>query len=439
MGIIKAITGAVGGALADQWLETIQPGEMDDNTVFVEGVATRRDKRGSNTRATENVISNGSVVQVYDNQCMLLVEGGRIIDYTVESGYYKVDNSASPSLFSGGFEDVLRDTWERFKFGGTPSGAQKVFYVNLQEIKGIKFGTKTPVNYFDSFYNAELFLRTFGTYSIKITDPILFYTQAVPKNKNRVTIQDINEQYLAEFLSALQSSINKMSADGLRISYVASKGVELNKYMSEVLDESWKQLRGMEVLSVGIQSISYDEESTKLINMRNQGAMLGDPTVREGYMQGAVARGIEAAGSNSGGAMNGFMGINMGMQAGGGFMAAASNANAAQMQFNAQQQAQRAAQSGTGGGAASPNAAQNGADAWTCSCGATNTGKFCSSCGSPRPVVDAGWVCKCGVKNTGKFCSECGSPRPAESGEWVCKCGVKNTGKFCNECGSPRG
>lgn len=104
-------------------------------------------------------------------------------------------------------------------------------------------------------------------------------------------IGDINEQYLYEFLEALQAAINQMSADGVRISYVASKGRELSRYMSDILDEDWKKTRGMEIQSVGIASISYDEESTKLIHMRNQGAMLGDPAVREGYVQGAVAGG----------------------------------------------------------------------------------------------------------------------------------------------------
>ena len=118
-----------------------------------------------------------------------------------------------------------------------------------------------------------------------------------------------------------------MSADGVRISFVPSKGRELSKYMSDILDEEWNQMRGMEVQAVGIASISYDEESAKLINMRNQGAMLGDPNVREGYVQGAVARGMEAAGSNANGSMAGFMGMGVGMQAGGGFVGAASQSN----------------------------------------------------------------------------------------------------------------
>ncbi len=260
------------------------------------------------------------------------------------------------------------------------------------------------------FYNAELFLRTHGTYSIKITDPLLFYREVIPKNADHVEIDSINEQYLNEFLEALQASVNQMSADGIRISFVASKGRELSKYMADVLDEDWKKNRGMEIQSVGMASISYDEESQKLINMRNQGAMLGDPSVREGYVQGAIARGMEAAGSNANGSMAGFMGMGMGMNAGGGFMGAASQANMQQMQMNQAQMSQmQQVQGNAGAFQAGGTAPANPAGGWTCSCGQVNTGKFCSECGKPAP--SGTWVCSCGHENTGKFCSECGKPR----------------------------
>ncbi|MBQ7507283.1 MAG: SPFH domain-containing protein [Lachnospiraceae bacterium] len=420
MGIIKAALSAVGGGLADQWLEVIEPGDMGDQTVFVKGVMCRKGK-GSNTKGSSDTISNGSVIHVYDNQFMMLVDGGKVIDYTAEPGYYTVDNSSLPSLFNGQFKDTLKETFARIKYGGTTPTNQKAFFINLQEIKGIKFGTRNPINYFDNFYNAELFLRAHGTYSIKITDPLKFYAEAIPRNAENVDINTINEQYLSEFLEALQSSINQMSADGTRISFVASKGRELSKYMAQTLDDDWKQMRGMEVQSVGIASISYDEESQKLINKRNEGAMLSDPTIREGYVQGQIAQGINAAGSNPNGAAMGFMGVGMGMNAGGSFMAGASQANMAQMQMQMQQQQmqmqqQNAAAPGPQGQPGmAPQAApapqpQPQAAGWTCSCGQVNTGKFCSNCGSPMPSAE--WTCSCGQVNTGKFCSNCGSPRP---------------------------
>ena len=285
MGIIRTAIGAAAGTVKsgfqDQFLEAIEPEEMDAQTVFTRGVMVRK---GSN-RPTTDVISDGSVIHVYDNQFMILVDGGKIIDYTAEPGYYTVSNSSAPSMFNGQFDEALKETFSRFKFGGTTPMSQKVFYINLQEIKGIKFGTRNAVNYFDSFYNAELFLRAHGTYSIKITDPLKFYAEVVPKNAQRVEIEEINDQYRSEFLEALQSAINRMSAEGMRISFVTSKAMELGRYMADVLDTQWTQQRGMEIQAVGIASISYDEESQKLINMRNQGAMMSDPSVREGFVR----------------------------------------------------------------------------------------------------------------------------------------------------------
>lgn len=448
MGIIKAVTTAVGGALADQWLEAVEPDDMGDRTVFVRGVQVRRGK-GSNTKGSSDIVSDGSVIHVYPNQFMMLVDGGKIVDYTAEEGYYKVSHSSMPSMFNGQFGEALKESFNRIRFGGVTPGAQKVYYVNLQEIKGIKFGTRNPVNYFDNFYNAELFLRAHGTYSIKVTDPIKFYAEVIPKNADHVEIDSINEQYLSEFLEALQTSINQMSADGTRISYVTSRSRELGQYMAQTLDEEWTRMRGMEIQAVGIASITYDEESQNLINLRNRGAMMSDPSIREGYVQTTIAEGLKNAGSNDSGAMAGFMGMGMGMQMGGGFMGAASNTNMQQMQMNqapgqmpgntgmtgmggqpmgnqpmgnqpsgvqpagsqwAVPNQMAGMQPGSAGMAGQMPGTQPGS-AWTCpGCGTSNTGKFCGECGHPRP--DTPWTCACGNINTGKFCSDCGKPRP---------------------------
>ena len=417
----------MGGGLADQWQEVIEADAMSDTTVFTKGVKVRKnDKRNSNKKGTEDIVSNGSIIHVYPNQFMMLVDGGKIVDYTAEEGYYKVEHSSAPSLFNGQFGDTIKEAFGRVRYSGVPSQKQQVFYINLQEIKGIKFGTPTPVNYFDNFYNSELFLRAHGTYSIKVTDPIKFFAEAIPHSASRVDISDINAQYLSEFLEALQAAINQMSVDNIRISQVVSKTRELSKYMANELDEDWKKLRGFEIQSVGIASVSYDEESKKLINMRNQGAMLGDAAVREGYVQGAIARGMENAGSNPGGGAQAFMGMGIGMNAAGGFMASASATNAAQME---RQAAERAA---------AQQAAQN-TDGWVCVCGAKNTGKFCSECGAKKPVAE-GWTCACGHVNTGKFCSECGAKKPADDAWFCTKCGHKNpaSSKFCPECGTKK-
>lgn len=408
MGIIRAIKNTITDSLSEQWLEVIRAEKMSDTTVMSMGV--RYDRKNQN-KGSASVISNGSIIHVESNQFMILCDGGKIVDYSAEPGYFKVDMNATPSLFNGEFDQALQDTFERFRFHGETPYNQKVYFINTQEIKNIAFGTSNPVNYFDNFYNAELFLRAFGYFSIRITDPLKFFEEAIPRDARHVEISDIHSLYLAEFLTAFQSALNQMSADGIRISHVTSKSMELAKYMSSVLDEDWTRRRGMQIESVGIKSLSYDEKSKELIEMRNQGAMLSDAAIREGYMQGSIARGMEAAGKNPNGAANTLMGMNMAMNQGCSVIAAASASNQAQMQRQAQE------------------------NLWSCSCGTKNSGNFCSHCGKAKENKSL-WSCSCGAENDGNFCTNCGKAKPVEQAAKFCSnCGAKCEGKFCPNCG----
>ncbi len=410
MGIIRAVTGAIGGALADSWQEVIEPCPMGENTCIVPGQLITQNGRSQNKKGMENIISNGSVIHVYDKQLMILVDGGKIVDFTAEPGYFQVDNSSSPSLFAGQFGDSIKDTFNRVKYGGIPSQRQKVFYINLQEMKNIKFGTPNAINYFDNFYNAELFIRAHGTYSVKITEPFKFYQEVIPRaaimEDRAVDFQELNQQYCDEFIEALASAINQYSADGNRISFITSKSRELGKYMADTLDEEWNQLRGMEVVSVGIK-VSYDEESQSLINMRNKGAMLSDAAVQQGYVAGNIAEGLKDAGSNANGAMAGFMGVGIGMNAGGNILGGYQQ----NPQYRQPQQQAATAQP-TPVPAPQQTEQPTQANSWTCSCGAVNTGKFCPECGSKRPEALKKRFCtNCGTElsESAKFCPECGT------------------------------
>ena len=414
MGIIRAAINSVTGALADTWLEVIEPSPMANNDVIVPGQAVDQKGRSQNKKGGENLVSNGSIIHVYDNQFMILVDGGKIVDYTAEPGYFKVDNSALPSLFNGQFKDSLKESFSRVKYGGISSTSQRVFFINLQEIRGIKFGTQNPIQYFDNFYESELFMRLHGTYSVKITDPFKFYMEVIPRevitNNQKYTFEmPAIQQYNDEFVAELSTAFNQYSADGFRVSHIASKTREMGKYMADALDDDWNQLRGFQVLSVGMQAPSYDEESQKIINerskMASQVSYLKDGANQQAYMAKSVGEGISGAGNNPGGAAIGFMGMNMAQNMGagvmGGYMQNPQYSNQNQQGGYVQQQQQQPQQQ------AAP--AQGG---WTCECGAVNQGKFCSECGKPKPEAPKKRFCtNCGAElsPTTKFCPECGT------------------------------
>ena len=417
MGIIKAAINAVTGALADTWLEVIESAPMGNNDVIVPGQAVDQKGRSQNKKGGENLVSNGSIIHVLDNQFMILVDGGKIVDYTATAGYYKVDNSALPSLFNGQFGDSIKESFSRIKYGGISSTSQRVFFLNLQEIRGIKFGTQNPVQYFDNFYESELFMRLHGTYSIKITDPFKFYMEVIPRevitNNQKFTFaMPAIQQFNDEFVSELGTAFNQYSADGFRVSHIASKTKEMGKYMADALDEDWNQLRGFQVTSVGMQPPAYDEESQKIVTERSKMASqliyLKDAANQQAYMAKSVGEGISGAGNNPGGAAIGFMGMNMAQNMGAGVMGNyMQNPQYGNQQQYAQPQQQQPQPQQQAPQQAAP--AQGG---WTCECGAVNQGKFCSECGKAKPEAPKKRFCtNCGAElsPTTKFCPECGT------------------------------
>lgn len=390
MGIIRVALDSIKGTLADQYLESVVPYRQDPQTIMTPGVVEATGKPTKNRG--NRVITDGSLVQVGEGQTMLLVDGGKIIDYTAEAGYFEVRNTSAPSMLNGQFGDTLSDAFERFRFGGATPRSQEVYYVNIREIRDVPFGTQNPINYFDSFYNAELYVRAHGYYSVRVVNPIKFFVEMGRRDNGVVTIEDLQRSLLSEFLTAFQTAIGTMSVQGDRISHLTAKATDLSQHMRDVLDADWEELRGIRIESVGISSISYDEQSRKLIDMRNQGAMLGDPTVQQGYVAGATARGIEAAGSNPSGA--GMGAIGMGMMG-----------RAAEEIFPRQQgqpQAQQTQQT--------PQQPQP-QETWLCpNCGNQATGNFCSNCGAGKPAVPTACpTCNAPIEPGAKFCNQCGT------------------------------
>lgn len=418
MGLLKAGAGALGGVLADQWREYFYCDALDADVLVTKGIK-RTSKRSSNTKGNENIISNGSIVAVADGQCMIIVEQGKIAELCAEPGEFLYDSSTEPTLMYGGLngENIKKNFAEigkRFTFGGEAPKDQRVYYFNTKEILGNKYGTVNPVPFRVVDRNIgldiDIAIRCNGEFSYKIVDPIMFYTNVCGNVEDEYTRSEIDSQLKSELMTALQPAFAKISEMGIRYSALPGHASELADVLNEVLSKKWTEMRGIKVWSFGVNSVTAPKEDEDMIKQLQRNAVMRDPTMAAAHLVGAQAQAMQDAANNDAGAMTGFMGM--------GFAQSTGGVNAQNLFAMGQQQAPQ----------------QNG---WKCSCGAVNTGKFCTECGKSQ----AGWKCSCGTLNQGRFCAECGSPKPAGEPLYRCdKCGwtpedPKNPPKFCPECG----
>lgn len=437
MGLLKALMGSVGGTLADQWKEYFYCDSMPEDVLAVKG--KKRVSGRSANRENDNIITNGSVIAVADGQAMMIVDQGKVVEFTAEPGEFTYDASSEPTIFCGdlgtGIMETFKTVGKRFTFGGEKAKDQRVYYFNLKELVGSKYGTPSPVPFRVVDRNIgldwEISVRCFGEYSFHICDPLLFYTNVCGNITEDYTRDRLEGQMKTELLTALQPAFARISEMGIRYSSLPAHTMELADILNQVLSKKWRELRGIEIVSFGVSSIKASEEDEKMLKDMQRTAVFSNPNMAAAYDVMARGDAMKAAASNTAGAATGFMGMGMVQNMGGG-------TNAAQLFQMGQQQAAQPA-------AAPASAPAPAAESWKCSCGATATGKFCTECGAKRPEAPAGWTCSCGTVNQGKFCTECGAKKPSAAPQYRCnKCGwvpadPKNPPRFCPECGDPFG
>lgn len=430
MGILKVGIGAAQGVLADVWREYFYCPSMEADVLVQKG-EQRQSKRGFNTKKSENIISNGSIIAVNEGQCMMIVEQGEIVEICAEAGEFVYDSATEPSIFVGNLKESVKATFRQFckrvTFGGDTGGDQRVYFFNTKEILGNKYGTTNPVPFrvvdANIGLDIDISIRCHGEYAYRISDPVLFYKNICGNVEHTYTRGNIESQLKSEMLSALQPAFAKISAMGIRYSMLPGHTMELSHALNEVLAEQWGGRYGIEITAIGVSSVKASEEDEAMIKDLQRNATLRNPNMAAAHLVSAQAEAMKAAAANeNAGPMMAFAGMNMATQAGG--------VNAAQL-----------FQMGT----ATQQAAPATAAGWNCSCGKTgNTGNFCTECGSKKPEANF-WTCSCGSQNKGKFCPECGAKKPEGVPQYKCdKCGWEpedptKPPRFCPECGDPFG
>jgi len=361
MGLLKAAMGSAGGVLADQWLEFFICESLDADVLAAKG-QKKTSKRSSNTGGENNIISNGSGIVVNKGQAAIIVDNGRIAEFCAEEGHYTYDSSSEPSIFHGGLGQgligAIKNMGERFKYGGSPGKDQRVYYFNTKEIPGNKYGTPNPIPYLvvDPNINLRLTisLRANGEYSYRMVNPALFYANVCGNVEEQYTRDKIDSQLKSEIITVLGPSLGKLGT-GLEYHEISFHTDKLAELLNEALSAKWREGRGIEIVNFGITCTASPDDDNRIKQLQTA-AVMRDPTMAAASLVAAQSDAMRAAAGNQAGAMTGFMGMGMAMQAGG--------MNPQALFQMGQQQA-----------AAGP---------WVCSCGHSNTGKFCEECGKPR-------------------------------------------------------
>lgn len=392
MGLIRAFGTSLASELADQWKEFFYCDSLSNDVLIKKGEKRLRGG-SSNKRASDNIISNGSKIAINDGQCMIIVDQGKIVEISAEPGEFIYDKSTEPSIFYGGLGKGIVDSFkkigQRFTFGGDTGHDQRIYYINIKEILGNKYGTKNPIpiRFVDRniALDIDISVRCFGEYSFKIEDPILFYTTVAGNVEKEYKKEDVEEQLLSELLTAIQYAFGKLTKEGVRYSELPSHTLELSSSINELMTNKVSGIRGIKIVSLGISSITVTDEDATLIKNAQIAAMNRNPNMAAATLVTAQAEAMKtAAGNESGmGAMFGFAGMNMANQT--------ANSTVQNLFTMSNQETTTS-------------------NTWDCECGQKgNLGNFCPNCGKQK---SNDWYCSnCGTKNTGNFCSNCGNKK----------------------------
>ena len=390
MGLIKATIGAVGSTLHDQWKEALRCDEMG-NDILMKKVTTKN-----------GVISNGSAIIVGPGQCAIIFDNGRVIDATAEEGYYKFDTSSTPSLFEGEFKGMFKEMWQRFTFNGASAKQQAVFFFNIKEIINNKFGTPAPVMY-DDWSHAipnqmtgetiplSVFIKCFGTYTFKITNPATFMNE-IAGMSDEYRKDELLEQMRSEVMDSFEKVLNQLGCvNKIPVRSLPSQKDKVKEIMAEGNYDEAIQKRGISIIGFNIESVSLDDESQEKINNYE---LSSNAYIQQGTMVGAYAQSMKDAANNPNGATNGFVGVGMANMASGGMMGGATTSpwqNATPVQNNSTNNT-------------------TSTETWECpNCKKQVNGNFCPDCGAKKP--EKAFCPNCGKKvdKDTKFCPDCGT------------------------------
>ena len=376
MGLIKALSEATTTALGDQFKEFVTCPAISKNVLIQRGIVNHGK---GNKNPSEGIITNGSTIVVPQGMAMMIIENGEIKEFTADAGTFYFDTSTEPSIFTGGLGKGIIDTFKtigkRFTYGGQTAKDQRVYYVNLLNIPGNKFGSPQPKKITDEKYGM-LEVTFFGEYAFKVVDPILLVNSVIGANpSDTVTYEEVvGSQLQSKFVEKLTQAISVvMRKNKVSFGDMGLYNSDISDEMNVCLDESWRKNYGLEITDVALSDINLTDESMVKVNKIDEATIFSNKNLQSGLMASASADALRSAASNENGSMMGFMGMNMASGAAGSMMNAANQGSDVEGYKPETNQPEI--------GTIFAKKEEKKEEKVCSKCGTPVTGKFCSNCG----------------------------------------------------------
>ncbi len=210
-----------------------------------------------------NLIDHDGKLKVAEGQCALLVSKGKVTDFCAIPGVYTFNMRRAAEPMLGPLEAQAAETWKRLLPSSGDYEARQLYYANLRSVPGPAFEAEAPFllrlpaegPLGDISLSADVSLVCSGSFTYRVCDPVLFYTNVTGSVKDRFDSTELNEQLRKELILQLKTVLAKLSAEGRTFPHRAAFCQAIAEGIERELPILWPGLRGITLDTVTVSNV----------------------------------------------------------------------------------------------------------------------------------------------------------------------------------------
>jgi len=250
----------------------------------------------------------GSQLIVNQSQEAIFVKGGKALD-VFEAGTHTLATGNLPVL-----NKIIN-----FPFGGKTPFTAEIWFVNKTIKRGMKWGTKGPIQIIDPVYQYPVSVRSFGQWGLRISDSQSFVNQIVG-SLSLADSQKIEEYFISEILQRLSDTLAKYFVqENISIFQVSSKLNELSQFTHKAISPEFERF-GIEIINFNVERISIPEDEQKkfqeILGKKMEIEQISKANVGQAYTTMRSFDTLDKAAANEGGGAGQILGAGLGLGVG---------------------------------------------------------------------------------------------------------------------------